>query len=142
MTRYGLTFHHLGLAVRDREPAHRFLEGLGYEIGSVVHDPLQDVFLSLAHASGAPVVEVITAAGEGGKLANLLKERTELLYHICYETADAATAIAAIRSDGFRVLPVSSAQPALLFANIPVSFHYIRGFGLIEIVENHREIDA
>ena len=40
--KYGLTFHHLGLAAAVPDVAVSLLRGLGYRIGPAVFDPLQD----------------------------------------------------------------------------------------------------
>ena len=41
--KWGLVFHHLGLAAKDPEAATHFLTGLGYRIGPMIFDPLQNV---------------------------------------------------------------------------------------------------
>ncbi len=36
--KYGLKFHHLGLAVKETAPTIKFLSGLGYDISAAVRD--------------------------------------------------------------------------------------------------------
>jgi hypothetical protein len=43
--------------------------------------------------------------------------------------------IAALRSKGLRVIPISEKKPAVLFGGRMVSFYNVAGIGLIEIVE-------
>ena len=136
MNDYGLTFHHLGLAVAHPDKAVRFLAGLGYTLSPQVYDPLQKVNLIIAHCPGLPAIEVISPAGEPGPLDGILKQRTELLYHLGYQTRDLETSLAAIKEDGNRILCVSPPKEAVLFAAKPVSFYYVSGFGLIEIIED------
>jgi hypothetical protein len=42
--------------------------------------------------------------------------------------------VAALEEAGLEVLPLDSAQPALLFEGLEVSFYSITGVGIIEII--------
>ena len=64
--RWGLAFHHLGLAVKEPKTAETFLTGLGYSIGETVFDPLQNVNLSMCSHLTMPDVEIIFPAGSEG----------------------------------------------------------------------------
>lgn len=141
-SRYGLHFHHFGLAVRDEAPARTFLEGLGYAVGELINDPLQNVRVSLARAPGLPTVELVLAAGQDGPLVNVLKRQETNIYHSCYTTQDAVASLAAIAADGLQHLEVSPPKPAVLFGGRPVSFHYVSGFGLIELIHLREAGDA
>jgi glyoxalase/bleomycin resistance protein/dioxygenase superfamily protein len=141
-SRYGLHFHHFGLAAREEAPARTFLEGLGYEVGELITDPLQNVRVSLARAPGLPTVELVLAAGEEGPLSNVLKRQETNIYHSCYTTQDAVAALAAIEASGLQHLEVSAPKPAVLFGGRPVSFHYVSGFGLIELIHLRDAQDA
>jgi catechol 2,3-dioxygenase-like lactoylglutathione lyase family enzyme len=130
-----LSFHHLGLAARVPERAAAFLRALGYEIGALVRDPLQKVDLALATHPAMPTVEIVAPLAEGGQLASLLSKDAEMVYHVCFETRDRASALAAMAKAGSRILPVSPATPAVLFGGRQVSFHRVSGFGLIELLD-------
>ncbi|MBT8447396.1 MAG: hypothetical protein HKO62_00165 [Gammaproteobacteria bacterium] len=132
---YGLRFHHFGLAVRDAGRAKTMLRGLGYSIGEQIHDPLQKVMLTWCEHEDMPAVELVSPADEPGPLDNILSSQPEMLYHLCYESADIAAATAAISGDGIRVITVAAPKPAVLFGGRQVGFYQVRGFGLIEIVE-------
>jgi hypothetical protein len=134
MNRYGLAFHHLGLAVTRKEKALAFLRGLGYVAGEEVFDPLQKVRVLLCQSPEMPMVEIISRGDGAGPLDTILKDHSELIYHICYTSRDIASSLKAIQADG-RVLTVSEPKPAVLFDSAPVSFHIVDGFGLIEILE-------
>ena len=138
MNKYGLTFHHLGLATQDAETAKRFLSGMGYSVGSTCYDPLQRVNLNLCVCDSQPDVELITQADTDGPLETYLKNTTALLYHTCYVSKDVEASLKELKNDGMRVVPISPAKPAVLFDNTPVSFYMIKAVGLIEIIHNER----
>lgn len=135
MENFGLRFHHYGLATKHPERSLSLLRGLGYEASDVVYDPLQRVNLSMCSHASMPAVEVIYRADDDGPLQAILAHQPESIYHLCFASADAERSVAAIRAAGHRVLPVVPAKPAVLFGGRPVSFHMVRGLGLIEIVE-------
>jgi methylmalonyl-CoA/ethylmalonyl-CoA epimerase len=132
---FGLTFHHLGLAVKQPEDALRLLTGLGYEISSTVRDPLQNVNLALCTRRGMPAIEIIYPTETSGPLAHILKSNASLIYHICYESENVEQSLRAMESGGNRVLPISPPKPAVLFGGRHVSFYLVSGFGMIEILE-------
>lgn len=134
---YGLRFHHLGLAVRHPKNAMRFLAGLGYSVGEQILDPLQNVHLIWCTHSCMPAVELISSTDTKGPLdAYFSSGVQEIIYHVCFESKDAETSVAAMRRDNNRVLLVSPPKPVVLFANKEVSFHLVKGFGLIEILSD------
>jgi len=139
MEKYGLTFHHIGLAVAKPAAASAFLKGIGYKIGDTVYDPQQNVNLIMCEGAAMPDIEVIYPAGNGepGPLDNMLPEiKTKgIFYHLCYETADAAASIGAIQADGHKVFPLSELKPAVLFGGDSVGFYLVKGFGMIELIE-------
>jgi methylmalonyl-CoA/ethylmalonyl-CoA epimerase len=112
------------------------LRALGYELGPVVFDPLQRVNLVMATHRDLPAVEVIAPAGDDGPLASLLRKDAELVYHVCFATADREATLEALKRAGVRVLPVLGPTPAVLFGGRSVSFHRVAGFGLIELVSS------
>ena len=144
VNKFGLSFHHLGLAVAKLDPALVFLQGLGYTAGKVVFDPLQDVNLQMCEHPAMPLVEVICPGeGDGPLNALLTRSREGLVYHVCYRTADLTASLGAIEAQpGLRVLCVSPPTPAVLFKGEPVSFYVIKGVGMIEIIEGTGEYAA
>jgi len=130
-----LSFHHFGLAVSDPTRAVEFLQSLGYRCGEVITDREQNVNLILCRHETDPDVEIIFRTRSSGPLESILKKTKERIYHICYETDDIETAVGELEARGLRVLCVSPKKPAILFSNRIVSFHYVEGFGLIELLE-------
>lgn len=137
MKNYGLAFHHLGLASREKVKALRFLEGLRYKMGETVYDHLQKVNLIMGTSEIAtmPDVEIIFPGREPGPLDKILTIHSELFYHICYEAENIENSVQAIKEDKNRIFPVSKPKPAVLFSNRRVGFYKVVGFGLIEILE-------
>jgi len=133
LTGYGLRFHHLGLAVPGPEQAFQFLGSLGYTAGAEAFDPLQNVHLAMRHHAAMPDVEVIWPGEPPSPIDQMIK-RGHMIYHLCYETDAAEAALAAMEADGFRVMSLGPPKPARLFGGVPVSFHRVDGFGLIELI--------
>ena len=129
-----LKFHHLGLATAKPELTIKYLSAMQYSIGPEVTDPLQNVHLRMCYHSISPAIEIIYATETDGPLQNILKTQQTAIYHTCYECVDIATAVAEIKTAGFRVLEISAPKPAVLFGNRPVAFYMVNGFGLIELL--------
>ncbi len=135
MNDFGLTFHHLGLAVSDPQKAITFLTAIGYSIGEEVYDRKQNVKLRMCIADKMPDIELIYSTGSPGPVSNILKHSSECFYHICYESQSVTSAIEVISVSGNRVICISEPKAAVLFGNRKVGFYYISGFGVIEILE-------
>lgn len=133
---WGLQFHHFGLAVRQPAQALVVVRGLGYNCGEPIHDPLQKVALIWCEHPAMPSIELVSPSDEPGPLDNILSANSELLYHLCYSSKSISESVRAIRAAGIRVLPVAEPKPAVLFQGRHVGFYQVRGFGLIEIVED------
>lgn len=135
--RWGLAFHHLGLAVTDPEAAAHFLTGLGYQIGPTIHDPLQNVRLAMCAHGQMPDVEIISPADGHGPLDKLLSAHKDgLVYHMCYTSADLDSSLDALEADErFTVRSIAPPTEAILFGGKRVSFYLVEGVGLIEIID-------
>ena len=136
MNHYRMEFDHLGLAVRDPEPAKRFLSRLGYRVGGIVCDPLQRVNLVLCRSTGHPDIEIVYPSGDKGPIDNLFRTGREGLYHLCYRSLDADLSVRLMREDALTVVCVLPRKAAVLFDGDLVSFYQVVGLGLIEIREH------
>lgn len=134
MNRYGLEFHHFGLAVRSPEAAFRYLEDLGYRAGSACYDPLQKVNLAMRHHDRMPDVEVIWPGVEPSPIDSILKQNDSLIYHLCYTSEDVERSLGSLEQAGMEIMPLGFPQPALLFDGKEVSFYRLIGVGVIEII--------
>ena len=136
MNKYNLHFHHLGLMTKDFKKTVFFLKNLEYQIGEEVFDHLQKVNLRLCTHSKMPKIEVIykTDKTNDGPLDSMLKKHNEGVYHTCYTTNNLEDSLNKINKEN-QLMTISPPKKAILFQNKSVSFHLIRGFGLIEILE-------
>lgn len=132
--KYGLEFHHLGLAVRHSADALAFLTGLGYTPSAPVRDPLQNVNLILCTSEQMPAVEIIYPTETAGPLASILKAQVSVIYHTCFQSNDLEYSLRAI-GQANRIIELSPPKPAILFGGRKVSFYMVSGFGVIEILE-------
>lgn len=136
MPGFGLAFDHFGLATRDADRTLKFLRALGYGTPEATHDPLQDVNLVYCEHRSMPPVEVVFAASETGPLDAILAQQPQCIYHMCFRTSDLAATLKSMKAAGHRVAVVAEPKPAVLFGYRHVSFYMVRGFGLIEILED------
>ena len=88
----------------------------------------------MCHGENLPAIELVLPLEGLGPLASVLKRQDGIFYHSCYTTEDAKGALRAMKEDGLELTPIGAAKPAVLFGGIAVSFHYIAGFGLIELI--------
>lgn len=135
MNKYGLAFHHLGLAVANPHKAKGLLKGLGYSIGEEVEDDLQQVKLIMCQSNHMPDVEIIFSGEIPGPIDNIIQTSGEGIYHMCYTTKNLSETLTQLKRDGNRLICVSPSKPAILFGGKQVSFYMVTGFGLIEILE-------
>lgn len=136
MNAFGLTFHHLGLAVRNPDQARSFLAGLGYVPTDAIHDPEQNVNLFMCSHQLMPEIEVIYPASEKGPVSGIVNRHTNgIVYHVCYTTEDLQATLLQMERSNIRAVCVSRPKPAVLFDQRRVSFYMVDGIGLIEIIE-------
>jgi len=134
--KYGLTFHHLGLAVRTPDIAKAFLSNLGYRIGATVFDPIQNVHVALCEHPAMPAVEIICPGPGKSPIDRYLQQHKEgLVYHICFAARDLKASMAALQADkAIRAIFWAEPQAAALFEGRKVAFCIVTGMGLIELL--------
>jgi hypothetical protein len=135
--RFGLNFHHFGLAVRNPQDAFHYLRSLGYAVSSSVHDPLQKVNLALCSHSEMPGVEVVWPGADPSPIDAMIKRHSGLVYHLCYTAESPESAVAAIERAGLNIVAASTPKEAALFGGREVSFFFVENVGLIEIIRGN-----
>ena len=128
-----LRFEHIGMAVRDFQPAVAHYTLLGYTCDEPIHETFQNVEVVFCRSPRQPTVELIRPVDETSPVANLLKKRQEMLYHLCYVTDDLEAALAALEEKN-RVICISPAKPTVLFPELQAAFYHVHGVGLMEIL--------
>lgn len=133
---FGLTFHHLGLAVQKPDTARIFLSKLGYRIGEMIFDPVQNVHLAMCDHATMPSVEIICQAKGKGPIDHYLqKYKDGLVYHVAFAAKDLSASIAALKADReLRAIFWAEPREAVLFGGRKIVFCIVNGMGLIELV--------
>jgi methylmalonyl-CoA/ethylmalonyl-CoA epimerase len=131
-----LRFHHFGLATSRPDAATALLRSLGYAIGTPVHDPLQHVDLVMCTSAAMPDVEIVYGDDPRSPIAKYLRLSSGLFYHQCFTTGNLAASLASLKGAGHRLACVAPRKPAVLFGGRMVSFYYVPGYGLIELLED------
>jgi len=137
-----LAFHHLGLAARDPDRSRRTLRALGYTLGDDIFDANQHANVQICTSGQLPDVEIIHSEDPESPLKNILERQDEAIYHICFSTRSISRAVETFRRSGQRVVCIAPARPAPLFGGRRVAFYYVRGLGLIELLEDARRDEA
>ncbi|MBA94481.1 MAG: hypothetical protein CMP21_01800 [Rickettsiales bacterium] len=129
-----IKFHHFGLAVKTFSNSIEFFKNQNYELSKAVCDPLQNVEIILCTSNISPMVELIKPMNDTSPIINFLKKSDEMIYHLCYEIDSKKDDIATLFNNQ-RTICVSKAKPAIVFNNRMVTFYYVKGIGLIEILD-------
>lgn len=131
-----LKIHHYGLATANLEQSMATLRSLGYQVGEITFDPIQNVRLAFAARPPEAMIELIADFDANGPTHHFISKTGNGLYHICYEVDDLDETIMSLRNMGFllRQAPV----PATAFDGKRIAWMYNRYIGLIELVEKSK----
>ena len=136
MDQFGLTFHHLGVVVRELSITRKFLEGTGYRFCVPPVVPNDSLHSVLAVHDQMPIVEAMWQSETPGPLDELVKRgQPGLSWYVCYHTDDLERSLRAMASAGLEPRCVAGANNSALFPLNRISFYSIDGIGLIEIIE-------
>ena len=127
-----INFHHYGLAVKQLPEAIKFHEQLRYNCSKPIIDSIQNVELVFCKSKRFPSVELVKPINEISPINGYIKKNKAIVYHICYEISDPKLKSIIFKNN--KVLWESKPQPAILFSNRIVSFHFVDNLGLIEIL--------
>lgn len=137
-----MNFNHIGYLVKSIEKAKRdLINTIGVkEKSGIYYDREQDVYLCfLGHQGDDGIIELIQPGESNNKLTNLLKQKGDSIYHICYEVDDIEEEISKIKKNGG--LLIKESKPAIAFNNRKVAFLFIRAGFIIELLESRKRGD-
>jgi methylmalonyl-CoA/ethylmalonyl-CoA epimerase len=130
-----LTFHHVGIAVRDLQEAIPNYKNLfGYEIVSgPFDDPIQKVSVCfLSRGEGDATIELVAPLGPNSPIDGTLKKGGGT-YHFCYQVDDIAAAIRHFTEHGSMLL--SGPVPAVAFEMREIAWLMTEAYLLVEVVQ-------
>lgn len=130
-----LSFHHLGVAVRDIQKAIPvFRELFGYELTSgPFDDPIQKVSVCfLSRGNGDLVIELVAPLGDDSPVMGKLKTGGGA-YHICYQVPDIRASIKHMVEK--RALLISGPDPAVAFNHREIAWLMTEARVLVELVQ-------
>ena len=129
----GARVHHYGLATDDLEGSIETLRSLGYEVGEITLDPIQQVRVAFASRAQEAMIELICDADANGPTHRIISKTGNGIYHVCYEVDRLEETILKLRDQGFllRRTPV----PAAACGSKRIAWMYNRYIGLIELLE-------
>jgi methylmalonyl-CoA/ethylmalonyl-CoA epimerase len=130
-----LTFHHVGIAVRDLQEAIPSYKNLfGYEIVSgPFDDPIQNVSVCfLSRGEGDATIELVAPLGPNSPIDVTLKKGGGT-YHICYKVDDINAAIRHLIEHGSMLL--SGPVPAAAFEMREIAWLMTEAYLLVELLQ-------
>ncbi len=130
------TFHHVGVAVPDLERACAFYSGaLGFQVVSgPFEDPIQRVKVCFMAETGMGLAHLeLISPLDGNSPVNSYLTQGIGAYHVCYEVAGIATALAELRAK--RCLVISRPAPAVAFAGREIAWCFTPTQQLLELLE-------
>ena len=137
----GLTFHHIGYAVRVIDPvSETYVARFGYDLSTpIIHDPLQTAYVQFLRLAGDQAyLEFVAPDGPESKLSNAVK-RGGGLNHLCYTCGPMEEAIAHFESTGMRL--ISEPKPGHAFGGRRICWLLGGDPLLVELVERRDDND-
>ena len=111
--------NHLGIAVRELEPALEFYrDQLGLPLESIVDVEERGLRVAFLRA-GDVLVELLAPTREDSEVSRFLSKRGEGIHHLCFEVPDILESLSTLNNDGVRVL---NTTPSIGAEGFPVAF--------------------
>lgn len=131
----GLSFHHIGIAVRNIEETAQFYERTGWtRVVETAFDPCQNVRACFYGREGFPLMELIEAVDEKSPMVKILEKSGVGPYHCCYGVDDIESSVKELKK--LKFMQTGRSVPSTGMPGRRVCFLYNKDFGLIELVEN------
>ena len=135
-----LTFHHIGVAVKDIDATASIYEQGGYHRSATVNDPIQNVNICWLTKEGAPTIELLAPVDEKSPVNRTLEKNGVSPYHCCYVVNCIEDVVPELKKQKY--VMVSRPVEAVAFRMSRVCFLFNKDVGLIELVESPACISA
>ena len=125
---------HLGIAVRELEPAIAFYrDQLGLPLVETKEMPDRGLNVAFLRA-GETLVELLAPLHEGSEISKFLDKRGEGIHHICFDVPDILKSLDELQKGGVRVI---NKEPSIGAEGYPVAFLHPKSCNgvLVELLE-------
>ena len=140
-TQWGVTPHHLGVAVAEIMDGIRGFRGFGWNWdGEIIEDSERNVNLAFLTRNGSDeMLELVSPLNGKSPVSSTLgaMKNVSTPYHICYEAKDIERTIEILKRRKYTI--TSPLKPAVAFNNRRVAFLLSRSAGLVELLEGEHE---
>jgi len=108
-----MKIHHIGYAVKNLEDSIKEFEKLGYKrMKNKVIDKKRKVIIQFVE-NGEYILELVAPLNEESPISNILKNKGNSPYHICYETDIVKNKIEELSNSGFIIITELYEAPAI-----------------------------
>lgn len=133
MKNFGLKFHHLGLATDDPKLTLKILKNIGYKPIKTRSNKNYNVKNIICSSKSHPTVEIVAKMGGKSPIDNIVKKNKNLVYHICYSSKNLKKTLNMMKKKKLSIVKISNSYLSP-FEGVDASFFFLRGIGIIEIM--------
>lgn len=134
MNKFGLEFHHIGLATDNFKLTLKILKKLGYKTKSVKFNKNYNVKNAICVSQTHPTIEIVSKKSGKSAIDNILKKNKQLVYHICYICDNFKKCYKKLINSKIEIIKISESYISP-FEKVEASFFYLNGIGIIEIFD-------
>ena len=138
MKKFGLRFHHLGLATDNFNLTLKVLKKLKYKVKSIKTNKHFNVKNAICTSSYMPNIEIVSKTKNKSPIDKIIKKNKQLVYHICYISRNISQTLKLFKKHQIHIIKVSDSYLSP-FEGITSSFFFIRGIGLVEIMDESQK---
>tara|TARA_B100000242_G_scaffold211984_1_gene154259 strand:- start:620 stop:1039 length:420 start_codon:yes stop_codon:yes gene_type:complete len=133
MKNFGLKFHHLGLATDNPKLTLKILKNIGYKPIKTRSNKNYNVKNIICSSKSHPTVEIVAKMGGKSPIDNIVKKNKNLVYHICYSSKNLKKTLNMMKKKKLSIVKISNSYLSP-FEGVDASFFFLRGIGIIEIM--------
>ena len=133
MKNFGLKFHHLGLATDNPKLTLKILKNIGYKPIKTRSNKNYNVKNIICSSKSHPTVEIVAKMGGKSPIDNIVKKNKNLVYHICYSSKNLKKTLNMMKKKKLSIVKISNSYLSP-FEGVDASFFFLKGIGIIEIM--------